>query len=254
MSAVITIGMRDLRAYFSSLKGSVTFFFMLIFMGLFFQSFCATYLQLQEQASQFGGQAPGLSQLLTAIFQNMHFILLFIVPAVTMSSFAEDRKTQVDRLLMKAPVSVGQIVIGKFFAAASILGLVLVASSVFPLYLFLYGNPDLGPIITAYLGIFLLMCSQVSIGLWISSLVSHQFLAFLFTAFALFLMLILAWIAPNLSSSGATEEMVKYLAATSHLDNFFSGLLSVADISYFLIFSVLFLFFTFVSVDSQRWR
>lgn len=254
MSPVITIGFRDLRAYFSSMKGAVTFFFMLMFMGLFFQSFCTTYLQLQEQSSQYGGQAPGLSQLLTAIFQNMHFILLFIVPAVTMSSFAEEKKTQVDRLLLTAPVSTTQIVGGKFFAAASILGLVLLASSVFPLFLFTYGNPDVGPILTSYLGIFLLMCSQVAIGLWISSMVSHQFLAFLFTAFALFLMLILAWIAPNLASTGMAEEFVKYLASTSHLDNFFNGLLSVADLSYFLIFSGIFLFFTHVSVDAQRWR
>ncbi len=254
MNSILTIGIRDLRAYFASLKGGVTFFFMLMFMGLFFQSFCTTYLQLQEQAAQFGGQAPGLSQLLTAIFQNMNFILLFIVPAVTMSSFAEERKTQVDRLLMTAPVTIGEIVLGKFFASASILGLVLVASSIFPVFLISFGNPDLGPIFTSYLGIFLLICSQIAVGLWISSLVSHQFLAFLFTSFVLFLMLILAWISPNLASAGITEEFLKYMSSTSHLDNFFSGLLSVSDVMYFVIFSCLFLFFTSVSLDSQRWR
>lgn len=254
MSAVLTIAGRDLRAYFSSLKGAVTFFFLLMFMGLFFQSFCDTYLQLQEQAGQYGGEAPKLSQLMTAIFQNLHFIFLFIVPAVTMASFAEERKTQVDRLLQTAPVSTLQIVLGKFVAASGILAMVLVASIVFPLYLFKYGNPDIGPILTSYLGIFLLMAGQVAFGLWVSSMVTHQFLAFLLTAFGLFLLLILAWIAPTLSSAGGVEEFIKYLAATTHLDNMFNGLLTVADLVYFAVFISLFLFFTNVSLDSQRWR
>lgn len=254
MSAVLTIASRDLKSYFSSLKGAVTFFFLLMFMGLFFQSFCDTYLQLQEQAGQYGGEAPKLSQLMTAIFQNLHFIFLFIVPAVTMASFAEERKTQVDRLLQTAPVSSLQIVFGKFVAAAGILALVLIASSVFPLYLFKYGNPDFGPILTSYLGIFLLMGAQVAFGLWVSSLFTHQFLAFIFTAFGLFLLLILAWIAPIVSGSGVAQEFVKYMAATSHLDNLFNGLVTVADLTYFVLFIGLFLFFTNVSLDAQRWR
>jgi len=223
-------------------------------MGLFFQSFANSYLQYQEQALQYGGEGPKLSQLLTALFQNMHFIFLFIIPAVTMSSFAEDKKTQVNRLLQTAPVSTSHVVLGKFAAAAGILGLALLASAVFPLYLFKYGNPDPGQILSSYAGVFLLMCSQIAIGLWISSLVSHQFLAFLFTAFALFLLLILAWIAPNITSTGMVEEFVKYLAVTTHLDNFFNGLITVTDLVYFLVFISLFLFFTNVSVDAQRWR
>ena len=223
-------------------------------MGIFFQSFCSTFLELQAQASQYGGEAPKLSQLLTAIFQNLHFILLFIVPAVTMATFAEEKKTQVHRLLMTAPVSTGQIVLGKFFSAAGVLGMALLASAVFPLFLFKYGNPEFGPIFSSYVGLFLLLSSQVAFGLWVSSMVTHQFLAFMFTVFGLFLLLILTWIAPNISSSGMMEEFVKYLAATTHLENFFNGLITVADLTYFAAFIGLFLYFTNVAVESQRWR
>jgi ABC-2 type transport system permease protein len=254
MGAIATIANRDLKSFFVSFKGSVTFCFLLLLMGIFFRSFAQTFIDIQAQTMQNGGEVPKLSQLLTAIFQNLHFILLFIVPAITMSSFAEERKTQVDRLLQTAPVSNIQIVLGKFFASSGVLGLVLLASIVYPLFLFKFGNPELGPILTSYLGIFLLMCAQVSFGLWISSMVSHQFLAYLFTSFGLFLLLILAWVAPNLSSGEATEEFVKYLAATPHLDNFFAGLISVADIGYFVTFIGLFLFFTNVAVDAKRWR
>jgi len=254
MGAVLTIAQRDLKAYFASIKGSVTFWFLLIFMGMFFHSFCSTFLDLQNQASQYGGEAPKLSQLLTAIFQNLHFILLFIVPAVTMASFAEEKKTQVNRLLLTAPVSSAQIVLGKFMSAAGVLGMALLASAVFPLFLFKYGNPEIGPILSSYLGLFLLLCSQVAFGLWVSSMVSHQFLAFMFTVFGLFLLLILTWIAPNISSTGMMEEFIKYLAATTHLENFFNGLISVADLTYFAAFIGLFLYFTNVAVESQRWR
>ncbi len=254
MGAIATIANRDLKSFLVSFKGSVTFCFLLLLMGIFFRSFAATFIDIQAQTLQTGGEAPKLTQLLTAIFQNLHFILLFIIPAITMSSFAEERKTQVDRLLQTAPVTNGQIVFGKFIASAGVLGLVLLASAVYPLFLFKYGNPEVGPILTSYLGIFLLMCAQVAFGLWVSSMVAQQFLAYLFTSFGLFLLLILAWVAPNLSNGGATEEFVKYLAATPHLDNFFAGLISVADLGYFLAFIGLFLFFTNVAVDAKRWR
>ena len=78
--------------------------------------------------------------------------------------------------------------------------------------------------------------------------------AFMFTVFGLFLLMILTWIAPNISNTGMMEEFVKYLAATTHLDNFFNGLITVADVTYFVAFISLFLYFTNVAVESQRWR
>ncbi len=254
MGAIATIAARDLKSFFVSMKGSVAFLFVLLLMGIFFRSFCATFIEMQAQIQQTGGEPPKVAQLLTAMFQNLHFLFLFIVPAVTMSSFAEEKKTQVDRLLQTAPVTNAQIVLGKFLASSGVLALALAASVVYPLFLFKYGNPELGPILASYLGILLLMCAQVAFGLWISSMVSHQFLAYIFTAFGLFLLLILAWVAPNLTTGGSAEEFIKYLAATPHLDNFFSGLISVADVTYFLAFIGLFLFFTNVAVDAKRWR
>lgn len=253
MGAVLTIARRDLAAYFNSMKGSVIFWFFLIFMGFFFQSFIFTFVELQQRAPMMGGEAPTLEQLLTAIFNNLHFILLLVVPAVTMATFSEERKTHALRLLQTAPISATQIVLGKFIACAGLMALVLVASSVYPFFTKMYGNPDIGPIFTSYLGIFLLMCSQIAFGLWVSSMTSNQFIAFVFTMFGLFLLLILNWIAPNIASGGA-EGAIKYLASTTHLDVFFKGMLSVADVTYFIIFTILFLFFTNVVLDSQRWR
>lgn len=254
MGSVFTIARRDILGYLSAPKAAGVFWFFLIFMGFFFQSFVYTFVEMQQRAPMYGGQAPGLEQLIRALFQNLHFILLLVIPAVTMASFSEEKKTQSFRLLQTAPVKSVQIVFGKFFAVLGIMGLVLLCSSVYPLYTIVYGDPDVGPILSSYLGVFLLMSSQLAFGLWISSMTTNQFMAFLFTMFGLFLLLILNWIAPNISGGGAAEEVVKYLASTTHLDNFLKGMITVADVTYFLCFTALFLFFTVIVLDSQRWR
>ncbi len=254
MSPVMTIAWRDLRSYFASPKGAAIFFFFLGFMGFFFQNFVATFVEMTQRAPMFGGEAPTLEQLLRALFYNLHFILILIIPAVTMSSFSEERRNQTIRLLQTSPVTATQIVLGKFLASASVLGVVLVCSAVYPIFTKLYGNPDMGVILVSYLGIFLLMCSQVAFGLWVSSMTTNQFMAFLFTMFGLFLLLILNWIAPNITGGGMMESVVKYLASTDHLDQFFKGMLTVSDVTYFVCFIAIFLFFTNVVLDSQRWR
>jgi ABC-2 type transport system permease protein len=255
MSSILTIAGRDLKAYFASPKAAAIFWFFLIFMGFFFNNFIHMFMQMQQQAPMMGGQAPTIEQLLRALFYNLHFILLLIVPAVTMASFSEERKSQALRLLMTAPCSATEIVIGKFLAAAGMMGLVLLASFVYPLFTVSHGNPDLSVILSSYLGIFLLMASQVAFGIWVSSLTSNQFMAFLFTMFGLFMLLILNWMAGSLSGGGGmVESVLKYLASSDHVDAFFKGTLSVSHVAYFLCFTGMFLFFTNVTLDSQRWR
>lgn len=254
MSAIMAIAKRDFAAAFASIKGSVIFWFFLIFMGFFFQSFVYSFIEMQQRAPMMGGDAPGLGQLLVALFHNIHFILLLVIPAVTMGSFAEEQRTQVSRLLQTAPVTAFEIVMGKFLASAGVVGLALLSSFVYPLFTMKYGNPDIGPIITGYLGLFLLVCGQLAFGLWISSMTSNQFLAFAFTMCGIFMLLILNWIAPNISSNEGAEGFVKYMASTTHLDVFFKGMITVADLVYFMIFTGIFLFFTVVVLDSRRWR
>ena len=254
MNAVFTIAKRDLKSYVASLKGAVIFWFFLIITGVFFYNFVVTFVNLQQQAGMSGGEAPTVEQLMSALFQNIHFVILLVIPAITMGTFAEEKRSGAEKLLATSPVSASQIVFGKFFGAMGMMGMLLLASTVFPLYTLVYGNPDIGPLLTGYLGLFLLIGAQVSLGLWISSLTSNQFIAFVFTMFGLFLLLILNWIAPNVSGGGNFESFVKYLAFTTHLDSLFKGVLQVSSITYFVLFIGTFLFFTNVSLDSQRWR
>ncbi len=254
MRAVLAIAGRDLKAGLFSMRGAAIFFFFLIILGSFFQSFVYTFVSMQQEAPMMGGEAPNLDQLVTAICHNLHFILLMALPAVTMASFADEKQTKVFRLLQTSPLSASGIVIGKFLACAGLMLLVLASSGVYMAFMRAYGNPDIHLILTSYLGLFLLICSHLAFGLWISSMTSHQFLAFIFTMAGLFFMLILNWIAPQMSSNEGVKGFIKYIAATTHLDPFLKGMITVSDVSYFAIASVFFLFLSSVAIDSERWR
>lgn len=254
MSAVFAIAIRDFKAGFSSPKASAILFFFLAMMGFFFYNFVATLLDMQQSAPAMGGQAPTLEQLIRALFYNLHFTLILIIPAITMATFSEERKSQTFKLLQSAPISAASIVWGKFFAVLGLMTTVLLASSVYPLFLVKYGNPDIGIILSSYLGIFLLICSQLAFGLWVSSMTKNQIMAFIFTMFGLFLLMILNWLAPNMSGGEVSEKVLKYIASTDHLDVFFKGVISVSDVTYFVLFTGMFLLFTNIVVDSERWR
>lgn len=254
MGAVIAIASRDFKSAFASPKAAAIFFFFLMTMGFFFYNFVATLLEMQARAPMMGGEAPNLEQLVRAIFYNLHFILILIVPAVTMGTFAEERKNQSFRVLQTAPVTATQIVLGKFLAIVGLMAVVLLASGVYPIFLAKYGDPDLGVIWSSYLGIFLLVASQLAFGLWISAMTKNQIMAFIFTMFGLFMLLVLNWLAPNLAGNDFFETILKYLASTEHLDVLFKGMITVADVMYFVLFTVTCLFFTNVVIDSQRWR
>ncbi len=255
MGAIVTIARRDLKSYFTSPKGAAIFFFFLLFMGFFFRSFIATFIKAEQQSQQMGGSGLSLEQLVRALFANLHFILILIIPAVTMSTFASEKRSQSIRLLQTAPISATQIVLGKFASSAFFMLLVLIASTAYPIYTVIYGNPDTGIIISSFVGVFLLMCSQLAFGLWISSLTSNQFLAFIFTMFGLFMLLILNWAAPSISTEGSwVQSAMQYIASTDHFDSFLKGSINIKDTLYFVLFTASFLFLTNVSLDSQRWR
>lgn len=250
MSAVMTIAWRDFKATFATPKGAAIFFFFMALMALFFYSFIATFTDSQNQY----GMGLSLEELLRAMFYNFHFLMILVVPAISMATFSEERKTQSLRLLFTAPVTPLQIVLGKFLATVAVVGLVIAASFAYPLYIITYGNPDVGVIMASYLGLFLLMCSQLAFGMWISSMTSNQFMAFLFTMLGLFLLMILNWLVPSMTEPGITADVVKYIASTDHLDVFLKGVISVRSTTYFLCMTALFLFFTNIVLDSQRWR
>jgi ABC-2 type transport system permease protein len=141
---------------------------------------------------------------------------------------------------------------GKFLGAMALYGVMLAVTLIHVGLLFVYGRPEWKPIVTVYLGLFLLGGCFISVGLFISSLTKNQIVAGM-TTFAVFLFLwVITWIG---SFSGPTvDSLVNYLSIINHFDDFGKGVIDTTHVIYYLSFITFGLFLTAKSVDSERWR
>ena len=134
-------------------------------------------------------------------FQNMAVILLLIIPIITMRSFSEEKKSKTFRLLLSSPIHLKEIVLGKFFACMIVVMVMVLLSSYSLGFIFMIAEPDIGPVLTGYLGVLLMAGCYVSIGVFASSLTENQIVAAVITfGFSLF-MWVIGWGAQSADSS-----------------------------------------------------
>jgi ABC-2 type transport system permease protein len=174
------------------------------------------------------------------------------MPMVTMRTYSEEKRSGTIELLLTSPLTDFQIVMGKFLGAMALYGIMLLVTLIHIGLLFIYGNPEWKPIVTAYIGILLLGGCFISLGLFISSLTKNQIVAGM-TTFAVFLLFwIITWIG---SFSGPTvDKLTQYLSIIDHLDDFTKGVLDTSHLIYYLSFITFGLFLTVKAVDTERWR
>ena len=156
--------------------------------------------------------------------------------------------------MLTAPLRDVEIVLGKFFAALSLLTVMFGLTLYFPLLLYWFGDPDLLPILTGYLGLFLMGAMGISVGLFSSSLTSNQIVsAVLATA-----TLLLLWLSNVTSTLGDGElpwaSLVRFLAMSEHVRDMAYGVLDSRDIVYFISITAFFLFLTVRAVETRRWK
>jgi ABC-2 type transport system permease protein len=205
------------------------------------------------QSPQMGGGPMNINQqMIRYVFLNSTVIFLFVVPLITMRTYAEEKRSGTIELLMTSPITDFQIVMGKFLGAMSLyiamLGLTVIHMAV----LFVYGNPELKPILSAYLGLLLLGGCFVSVGLFFSSLTRNQIVAGMFTFAVLLLLWVIDWVGGF--SGPYVERLTSYLSLTGHVEDFLRGIVDSQHIVYYLSFITFGLFLTAKAVDSERWR
>jgi ABC-2 type transport system permease protein len=184
--------------------------------------------------------------------QNMSVILLMIIPIITMRSFADEKKMKTFRLLLSSPVHLREIILGKFLACMIVVAVMILLSSYSVGFLFLLGEPELGPVVTGYLGVLLMAGCFVSVGIFASSLTDNQIVAAVLTfGFSLF-MWVIGWGAQAAGST--TGQVLQYLSIVDHLDRFLKGLVDTSDLVYYLSFILFNLFLCHRVLDSNRWR
>jgi len=256
MTNIIAIARKELKAYFASPIAYIVIGFWALLYGYFFVAILSFFVRQSMQMNQFGMQGPQSmnvnQQLIRPLLQNVLILILFLMPMVTMRAYSEEKRSGTIELLLTSPITGFQIILGKFFGAMALYGVMLAVTLIHLGLLFVYGRPEWKPIVTTYLGLLLFGGCFVSLGLFISSLTKNQIVAGMVT-FAVFLLLwIITWIG---SFSGPTvDKVTQYISILDHLDDFGKGVLDTTHIIYYVSFITFGLFLTAKSVDSERWR
>ena len=250
---IIAIADKELRAYFASPIAYIIIGLFALLFGWFFYMFLTVFIRQSEQMMQFGGGGANINQqMIRGVLQNAAVIILFVMPIITMRTYAEEKRSGTIELLLTSPVTDFQIIIGKFLGALGLYGAMLLVTVVYMAILFIYGNPEWRPVVAGYLGLLLMGGCFIAVGLLISSLTKNQIVAAVLT-FAVFLMLwVINWIGD--SSGPTTQAIVSYLSITEHFDDFARGVIDTKHVVYYLSFITFGLFLTAKSVDSERWR
>lgn len=227
---------KEWKAYFKSPIGY-------IFSGIFL-ALCAIFFVSGTLAYQTAD--------LKSMFANINVIYLFLVSILTMGLLSLERSRRTDQLLLTAPVSVTQIVIGKYLAALSVFGITLAVSLIFPMILCVFGSPSITEMIGSYIGFILLWGAFISIGLFISALTESQMIAAIVTFGVLLLVFYMDWIAANISNA-AIQKIVTWFSLMSRYEEFQNGILNTINIVYYLSFIGVFLFLTVQAVRRRQY-
>lgn len=225
---------REVKSYFYSPIAYVLIGFYILLSSIFFLP------------NLFGGYADFNSNL-----SSMGFILLFIVPILTMRSYAEDRKNGTEVLLMTSPVKLTGVVIGKYFAVLTVFLVMTAISLIYPLILSIYGNPPVAQTIGGYIGFILLGATFISIGVFASSLTENQIIAAVVT----FVILLVIWLMDAISSmlGGFLSKVLNWFSLMSRYNDFNLGILNLSPIVYYISFTIVFLFLTVRVIEKRRW-
>jgi ABC-2 type transport system permease protein len=254
MNNILAVARKELRSYFASPIAYIVIGFFALMFGFFFYSLLLYFDRQSMQAGGFGG-GPTVNvneQLIRPVFLNATVIFLFILPLVTMRTYSEEKRSGTMELLLTAPLTDLQIILGKFLGAMSLYAAMLAVTLIHVGLLFAFGNPEWRPVATTYLGLLLMGGCFISVGLLISSLTKNQIVAGMAT-FAVFLMLwVVNWIASFMGPT--TQAVLNYLSITDHLDDFTKGILDTKHLVYYVSFITFGLFLTARSVDTERWR
>jgi len=257
MKKVLTIASRELGSCFHSWLGVLMAVLFFLISGIFFVILVLSYSKISMNPQQYGlSNFSGISQtqyIFGSFFSNVSIMLLFLVPIMTMRSFAEEKRQETLELLFTYPLSDYEIVAGKllgillFFAA-----LVLPLAGYLAVFHWIGGEFDWGPVSLGFLGFWFLGTAYLSAGVFISSLTKSPIISALGTFGVLVVFWIFDWVDDV--ASGPWARIFSDLSPLAHYKNFTLGILDVQDLVYFGFFFFYFLFLTLRSIETRNWK
>ena len=243
---MLSVFQKEINAFFSSILGYIVIGVFLVIMGLVMWVFPESSILEYNYAT------------LDQLFNIAPLIFMFLIPAITMRSFAEEQQNGTIELLSTKPILEMEIILGKFFA-----NLVLLIFALLPTLIYYYtvhelgspkGNLDSGAILGSYIGLLLLGACFVSIGLFASSLTNNQIVSFILATFLCFFFY---WVFDFLSLLpifvGKIDDVVQMIGINFHYVSISRGVIDTRDVIYFLSLIAVFLMMTQISLERRKW-
>ena len=233
MSAILK---RELNAYFSSATAYVVMAVFFFFSGLFFNYYCIS----------------ANSSSLSYVFGNMFYIVLFLIPIITMKTFAEEKKQKSDQALLTAPTSLTEIVLGKFLGAFVLFAICCCIFLVYAVVISFFASPEWSVILCTFLGMLLLGGSLIAVNVFISVMTESMVIAAVIGMGAGLVISMTNYLISLISVEWITNILNK-INFLNYYENFTYGILSIVDVVFFLSVTALFLFFTVRVLEKRRW-
>jgi ABC-2 type transport system permease protein len=265
MRHVGAIAGRELKSLFVSPVAYVVLTLFAVLGGFFFLtsvlSFDSTVAQAQQfQAFDFLREFNLNDHLIAPFYQVMWIVVLFLVPGITMGLFAAEKANGTQELLLTSPITIWELVLGKYLAAAAFVTILIAILGLFTGIVFLYGEPEVAKTLSGLLGLLLVGLTYAAVGAFASSVTQNQLIAF-FLALVLLLMLWLLSVVADLGAAGGAvgthstvSQVLRYLSSADRFEQMVRGLIDTRDLAYFAFMTGTFLLLAKASIESVRWR
>ena len=264
MKHVGAIASRELNSLFVSPVAYAVMTLFAVLAGFFFLS---GVLQFQEyvirlQSFQAMEQLEELNlndHVIAPFLHVMSVVLMFLVPGITMGLFASEKTNGTLELLLTSPITIWELVIGKFLAAAAFVAILVLLLALFPAILFTYGDPEIGKTAAGLLGLLLVGLVYAAIGAFASSVTQNQVIAFVLSFVLLLVLWMLGFLADLGAAGGAATgewigDVLRWLSSADHFESMVMGLVDTKDLAYFGVMAIAFLVLAKTAIESVRWR
>ncbi|MCF7928581.1 MAG: ABC transporter permease [Spirochaetales bacterium] len=231
---------KELRSYFNSPIAYIVILIFLVFTSVWF--FYIEQFFARDTAS------------LRVYFNIFPVVFILLIPAMTMRSWAEEKKEGTDEILLTMPFREVDLVLGKYLASLILLGIMLALTIPLPLTLAPLGDFESGQIVGQYLGSVLLGSAGIAVGIFISSLSKNQISAFIFSALILLVITMAGRANLVLNLPGVLSDFLSYISLDYHFESFKKGLLDSRDLVFFLLFTGMFLYFNTRTLVFRKWN
>lgn len=247
---------RELRQYLHTPGTYVALSLFFILSGALFVlvmgDFVEASLRIQSGRGLEEGAMPlnVTDRVVTQLFQAINFLVLFLVPMLTMRLVADEKRSGTFELLVTTPMTDRDILLGKYFAALVVGSAVLVVCIVYPLICAVFSRPELSVVLSCYLGLLLILAAYTAFGLFASSLTDSQIAAGVIAFAGLLIFQMIGW----LFKAGALGSIAAAVSVHHHSERFTRGVIDLSDVAYFILFAFAFVFLSMQVLDARRWR